>query len=449
MSSSPLGLNSLPLEGIRVLDFSQVTFGPVCARLLGELGADVIKIEPLEGEIVRITTDPDRDSCYFLQGNRCKRSLALNLREPRGREIALTLARQSDVIVQNFRPGVMERLGLDYGTVSKLNPRIVYGSFSMYGDTGPLSLHNGSDPWAQAFTGVVSAQGSPEGPPYLAGQTFLDMGGAALNAFALVAALFMRDRTGLGQEVKNNLVNTGVFMQESALAYYMIDGKLLKKSGRGLVFGLFPCGAYRAKDGDVVTIFGQDDIEWPVVCSILGIEHILTDPRYDTHMKRKERRFELYPVLDEAFSKKTRQEWQTLFREQGLRCEPCLDYSEFVSHPQFKANDMVITTKHTAEGEMQMPGIPVKFSEAKRSEPLRAPPVLGEHSIEIVKGLGFSGGQVEALIAQGIIGVPTDDMLRPRVRQKSSDALPVISIAPSKKQRRKKRQDGGPGRQAD
>lgn len=406
----------LPLTGVRVLDFSQVAFGPVCTRLMGDLGADVIKVEPLEGDFVRLSATQAGDSAFFLQANRSKKSLALNLRDEQGQDIARKLAARVDVIVQNFRPGVMKRLGLDYETVAKFNPRLVYGSFSMYGETGPLANVPGGDPWAQAFTGVVAGQGTPEGPPYLAGHAFIDLGGAALNAFALVSALFMRDQTGVGQEVTNSLVNTGIFMQELPLAYLLIDGTLMKKGGRGNVLGYFPYGAYPAKDGDVVTIFGQSDSEWLTVCVILGIEHLLSDPRYDSHEKRVQRRSELYPLLDDAFRQKTRAEWQASFRAHGLRCDPCLDYAELVAHPQYRAVDMQVQVNHTTMGPITMPGIPVKFNGIGAIQPQLAPPLLGEHTREILGALEFSSAEIEALIEQGTVGVPSADMLEPKPR---------------------------------
>jgi len=178
---------------------------------------------------------------------------------------------------------------------------------------------------------------------------------------------------------------------------------------------MFPYGAYPAKDGDVVTIFGQDDYEWSIVCSILGIEHLLNDPRYDTQQKRVERKFELYPVLDEAFRKKTREEWQQAFREHNLRCDPCLDYAEFVSHPQFEANDMVVETEHPQHGKLRLPAIPIKFKGIPPLKPLRRPPLLGEHSEEILLELGYKKKQIAKLHEEGVIGIPSPDMYQPIV----------------------------------
>lgn len=399
-------MTELPLENVKVLDFSQVAFGPVCTRLLADMGADVIKVEPLEGEFSRLTSRRQGESMSFLCSNRGKRDICLNLNDPRGREIALKLAKDTDVFVQSFRPGVMKKLGLDYEAICKINARVIYASFSMFGETGPLSHRRGGDPWAQAFTGVVSSQGSPEGPPYLAGHLFIDWTGAALNAFAITAAVLLRERTGKGQEITNSLANTGIYIQDTAICTYLNDGVLLKKSGRGNVQGMFPYGAYPAKDGDVVTIFGQDDDEWVTFCSILGIEHLLGDPRYDTSQKRTERKFELYPILDEAFRKKTRAEWEQLFREKKLRCDSCLDYAELVEHPQFQANDLVMEVEHPQEGKLKMIGCPVKFKGIAVSPRMKAPPLLGQHTREVLEGLGYSRRDIAQLRDEGVVGHP-------------------------------------------
>ena len=417
-----------PLDGVKVLDFSQAAFGPIATRLLGDLGADIIKVEPLEGDFARLTALREGDSVTFLSCNRSKRSLSVNLKDPRGKEIVLKLVKQVDVIVQNFRPGVMTRLGLDYETVSKLNPRIVYGSFYMFGDTGPMSRWRGADPLAQAFTGVVAGQGEPGKPPYLAGHPFIDYGGAALNAFAISTALFMRERTGVGQEVTNSLTNSGMYLQQPTIDAYLIEGILYKKGGRGMAMTRFPYGAYTAADGDIVTISGQDDDEWVIFCSMLGIEHLLSDPGYSTHQKRLERRSELYPILDKAFSKKTRSEWEVIFRQHGLFCYPCLDYAELLSHPQVEANNMITEVNHSRDGQIRQVNVPVKFRGAEPDKQLRPAPVLGEHTREILLELGYNSSEIDEYAEVGVVGIPTPDMF-----QKQKRSLSMLVTAYGKK----------------
>ncbi len=400
------------LEGIKIVDFSQFAFGPVATRMLADLGADVIKVEPLEGDFSRLTAEPFVDSFTFICTNLNKRSFSVNLKDERGVEAVKKLCKRADVLVENFRPGTMDRMGLGYEELAATNPGLIYGSFSMFGETGPLSHRRGGDMWAQAFGGFVTSQTDPEGdqPPWVNGHTVIDYGGGAVNAFAIMAALWHRDRTGRGQKVTNNLVNVAVLMQWPAIAHYLSEGIEFRKEGRGGVRSRFPYAAYPAKDGYVLTIFGQDDTEWPIVCEILEIEHLLGDPRYDTVEKRIEKRYELYPVLDEAFSKRTREEWAERFRARQLRCDPCLDYAELTAHPQFAANALAVKVDDPRDGELTMPASPARFSAFPPPETARHSPILGEHSREVLRELGYSEEDVEVMAEEGAIGAPLPEM---------------------------------------
>ena len=412
--------NTGPLTGIRVLDFGQAALGPTCGRCLADLGADVIKVEPLEGDFARLTPEPMVDSVTFMVTNLNKRSLAVNLRDPRGKEIILKLIPQTDVIVQNFRPGAMKSLGLDYEALSAINPRLIYGSFYMYGETGPLSRRRGGDMWAQAFTGLVASQGTPDGPPQMVNHTVIDYSGGVAGAFAIMTALFYRERSGVGQEVFNNLVNMGVLLQWPAISHYLVEGLLFRKVGRGNARSRFPYGPYKAKDGEVLTIFGQDDEEWATVCSILEIEHLLSDPRYDTAEKRNQRKLELYPLLDEAFSKRTRAEWEQRFKEHKLRCDPCLDYAEFTAHPQFEANHLAVKVLDPREGELTFPSTPARFSKFPPLEYCRHAPILGEHTKEILLSLGYREEEISQFNEEGVIGLPTPEMFTAKRTKKGT-----------------------------
>lgn len=406
-------LDKAPLAGIRVLDFGQAMLAPVCGRLLAELGAQVTKVEPLEGDFARLTDEPGVDSVTFMVGNLNKRSLAVNLTDERGKEIVLKLVKGTDVLVQNFRPGAMKKMGLDYEALSKINPGLIYTSLSMYGETGPLARKRGGDVWAQAFTGFVASQGSADNPS-LVGHAIFDAAGAIAGALATVTALFVRERTGVGQEVTTNLVNVAVLLQWPSIAHYLVEGVVFKNAGRGGTRWLFPHGAYTAKDGAVANIFGKDQDDWRTLCSILGIEHLLSDPRYDTPEKRDEQKFVLYPVLDEAFRKRTRAEWEEVFRERRLRCDGCLDYAEFAAHPQFEANKLAVNVNDPREGEIQFPSSPIRFGAFELPESCEHAPILGEHTRQILLDLGYTEQQVDELHDQGVVGIPTPDMFTVR-----------------------------------
>lgn len=400
-----------PLEGIKVLDFGVAFSAPFGAMMLGDMGANVIKIERVEGESIRrgraaamddldLISSQEPEVASFIAINRGKRSLAIDIRHERGHEIILKLAKDADVVIECFRPGVMDRLGLGYKDLSQINPRIVYCSQTGFGEEGPLAHKIGGDMWAQALGGVVSYQGSPGGSPYLTGISFVDQGTPALIAFGVMVALFVREQTGIGQHLTTSLLQSVLHMQTVETSDYLIDGILKTKTGRGLG-GFMPAGAYRAKDGDVVTIYGSGS-QWPTFYKVLGIEHLENDARFATDAKRVEHREELYPILDEAFSKKTRAEWQKLFKEAKMRCDPCLNYQELFDHPQIEANKMVITVEHPTRGKIKNLAPPIKFKKTQ-AIPHRSAPLLGQHTREILLELGYSPQDIQELEQQGVI----------------------------------------------
>ena len=403
-----------PLEGIKVLDFSIAVAAPLGSAMLADMGADVIKIERLQGEPMRLglpagmddvlatkISEGSVDQGSWIALNRGKKDLAIDVRTEKGKEIVLKLAEGSDVILESFRPGVMDRLGFGYKDISKLNPEVVYCSFSGYGESGPWSRRAGGDMWSQAMSGMISIMGYPGGPPQMANFGPVDHAGGILTAYAIMTALFVRERTGKGQKITLNNLNAAMYLQFTGFGKYLIDGKMPYKEGRG-TFGMSPpFGPIKAKDGDVITIFGSDPY-WPDFCKLVGLDHLAYDPRFANDEVRIQNREEIGILLDETFSKKTRAEWQEIFREAKMRCDPCLTYDEINAHPQTEANEIVYTTHHAIRGETKMLGVPVRLKETPGC-PQGPAPLLGEHTEEILLEMGYTSEDIETLESEGII----------------------------------------------
>lgn len=401
-----------PLEGIKVLDFSIAVAAPFGGTMLADMGAEVIKIERVQGEAQRLglpagmddvldtsIVEKMPDTASWMAFNRGKKDLAIDIRTEKGKEIVLELAKDTDVIIQSFRPGVAERLGIGYDDMSRINPRVIYCSFSGYGETGPVAHRAGGDMWSQAMSGIVSVIGYPGGAPQMLPFPACDHVGGMLVAYAIMTALFVRERTGKGQALTVNNLDAALYMQFSGFAEYLTNGQMPYKSGRS--YGTPPFGPIRAKDGDVLTIFGTGPM-WPDFCKLVGLEHLAEDPRFNTDEARRENREEIGRLLDEAFSKKTRTEWQQIFREARMRCDPCLTYEEICAHPQLEANQMIHSVNHPARGEMKMLGLPVKLKETP-GNPQGPSPLLGQHTEEILLKLGYTQNDIADLEAERVI----------------------------------------------
>jgi len=401
-----------PLEGIKVLDFSIAVASPFGGTMLADMGAEVIKVERVQGEAQRLglpagmddvldtsVVEKMPDTASWMAFNRGKKDLAIDIRTDKGKEIVLKLAAETDVVLQSFRPGVAERLGIGYEDISKINPKVIYCSFSGYGESGPTAHRAGGDMWSQAMSGIVSLMGYPGGAPQMLPFPACDHVGGMLVAYAVMTALFARERTGEGQALTVNNLDAAMYLQFSGFAEYLTNGRMPYKSGRS--YGAPPFGPFRAKDGDVLTIFGTGPM-WPDFCKLVGVEHLADDPKFNTDEARRENREEIGQLLDEAFSKKTRAEWQQLFREARMRCDPCLTYEELCAHPQLEANEMIYTTNHPTRGEVKMLGLPVKLKKTP-GKPQGPSPQLGQHTAEILLGLGYSNESIAELEAEKVI----------------------------------------------
>ena len=401
-----------PLEGVKVLDFSIAVAAPLGSAMLADMGADIIKIERTQGEPQRAglpagmddvldtsKNEETPDQASWMAFNRGKKSLALDVRTEEGKAIVLKLAQKADVIIESFRPGVADRLGIGYEDINKINPGIIYCSFSGYGESGPFSHRAGGDMWSQAMSGLVSLLGYPGGSPFMIPFPACDYLGASLVAYGIMVALYVRQQTGEGQAITLNNLDSAMYLQFGPFSEYLVHGDVPGKLGRS--YGSPPFGPIRARDGDVLTIFGTGNM-WPEFCRLVGLEELIEDPRFATDEARFINREAIGHRLDEAFSKKTRREWQQLFQEARMRCDPCLTYDEVVQNPQLIANDIIQTVEHPTQGSIRMLGVPVKLKKTP-GRPQGPSPLLGEHTREILLGLGYNSSEVTRMESKGII----------------------------------------------
>lgn len=403
-----------PLEGIKVLDLGIAVAAPFGASMLSDMGAEVIKVERVQGEVTRLglpagiddmldtsNVGKANDKADWMAFNRGKKDLAIDIRSEKGLEVVLKLAKDADVVIQSFRPGVAERLHVGYEDIKKINPKVIYCSFSGYGESGPVAHRAGGDMWAQAMSGMVSVLGYPGGAPMMLPIPAGDHLGGVLVAYAVMTALFVRERTGEGQSITVNNLDSAMYLQFSGFAKYLTDGELQYKMGRS--YEAPPFGPFKAKDGDIMTIFGGGPM-WPAFCKMLGAEHLINDPKFNTDEARTNNREEIGRILDEVFSKKTRAEWAQIFRDNKMRCDPCLNYKEVCEHPQVAANQMITSVKHPIRGDVKLLNLPVKLKGTPGK--IQGPsPLLGEHTEEILKKLGYSAGDISGMEAQGIIKI--------------------------------------------
>src|SRR5579883_448771 len=389
-----------PLDGIRVLDFTRYQQGPYATALLADLGAEVIKVEARpNGEFGRQTErDESGFSPYFESYNRGKRSLTLDLKRPEAREIVLRLLESCDALVENFRPGVMERLGLGYEALHARFPRLVYGSASAFGPNGPDAERPGFDHIAQAISGfMVEQAGGPGNEPQPGLPGLADQVSAGLFAFALVSALLARGRTGEGQHVEVSLLGSMIALQGRQFLRFLKTGKQGRRHWRRSAVYTH----YRAADG-WVAIAAQDPQRWAPLCRALGREDWIDDPRFRGPWERSRNDDALVALLEETFLQKTVAEWLERLHAEDVPCGPVNDYRALVENPQLEANGYVTTVEHPSAGTLRTPGIPFHFS-GTPPPPVRPAPELGQDSEALLLDLGYTWEQIEALRRDEVI----------------------------------------------
>jgi len=391
----------LPLAGIRVLDVTQVMAGPFCTMMLADLGADVIKIEPAgTGDQTRRAMGfkmKGDDSMGFMNLNRNKRSIALNMKNPAGKKIFLKLVEQADVLVENYRPGVVKRLGIDYDTLSKINPRLIYASISGFGQNGPWAMRPGLDLIAQAMSGIMSVTGYPDSPPVKAGVPVADIGCALFATYAILAAYIGSKTSGRGQFIDASLFEAALAFSIWDTSEYWGTGRIPQPLGTSNRMSA-PYQAVKAADGYFV--LGATSAKlWKQLCTEMGRTELLTDPRFTDIPARLNNREILIEELEKTFATKTAEEWVTRFLEIGLPAGRMNTYPEAFESEHAKHRNMRMELDHPVEGKVPNIGFPVKLTGTPQ-QIRRHPPLLGEHTDELLAEIGL-GAEAEALRKEG------------------------------------------------
>ena len=398
-----MNFSGSPLSGMKVLDLSQIMAGPYCTMVLADLGAEVIKVEkPVTGDDSReMGPYVNGELTCFAQINRNKEGIALNLKDPEAKEILYELARWADVVVENYRVGVTKSLGVDYETLSKINPRLVYCSISGYGQTGPYSGKGGFDLVAQGLTGIMSMTGEPNGRPLKSGIAIYDVGAGMTAAYAIIAAHVHQIKTGEGQHIDISLAECGLpwFVWEAAA--YFTDGTVPEATGsRHRVSA--PYQALSTGDGFIV-IGAANQRTWEKLCrEVIHRPELIEDPRFATNMDRLENITELELLLEEAFASADAQTWISRCEAASVPCGPINNFGDAMKDPHYIARGMIEEVEHPRLGQMKMIGIPTKFSKTPGAV-RKAAPTLGEHTDQVLRRFGISERTIDTMRCRGAI----------------------------------------------
>jgi formyl-CoA transferase/CoA:oxalate CoA-transferase len=390
-------MSSPPLHNFTVVDFTRVLSGPYCTMLLADMGARVIKVEhPGRGDDTRAWGPPFQgaESAYFLSVNRNKESLTLDLKNPGSKDVVNRLLERADVLVENFRPGTMKRLGLGYDTMADRFPRLVYCSISGFGQTGPRSNQAGYDAVMQAEGGLMSITGDADGPPYRLGVAISDIVSGMFAAQGIAMALIARERSGRGQLVDIGMLDATTALLTYQAAICFATGAPPARMGNRHPT-IAPYETFPVADGEIVIAVGNDE-QWGRFCEVIGATALASNPRFATNRLRVENYPTLRPILCDHLARRTRAEWLRDFKNAGVPSGAVRDVGEVMRDPQIDAREMIASVEHAALGPVRVLGVPVKLSHNPGS--IRsAPPTLGQHTERVLADLGFTGGEIQQL----------------------------------------------------
>ena len=385
----PLGRGQVeggPLDGVRVVDLTSYIAGSYGAMMLADLGADVVKVEAIEG-------DSFRELSGFYGWNRGKRSLAVNLKEPDGRAIVHRLARHADVVMENMRPGVVERLGVDYETLRAINPRLVYSTVTAFGSDGPYKDRPGFDPLLQAMGGLMTLQGFGAAPQYLRIAP-TDYYCAALACQAILAALFVRERTGRGQRVQTSLLQAVLALQSGLVVDY---------PGHEVIYRNTPTyRLYQAGDGESFFLAVGNQSFWVKLCKVIGREDLAQDPRFGSWMARRDNAEALMPLLESAFASKPAAEWVRILTDNDIPAALTQSLQQFMRDPAVLHHKMIVQYDHPELGPLSLMGQPLRFSETQAPD-AGPPPTLGQHTTQVLRQAGYADHEIADLRRRGVV----------------------------------------------
>jgi crotonobetainyl-CoA:carnitine CoA-transferase CaiB-like acyl-CoA transferase len=386
------------LEGITVIDLTQLLPGPFCTQVLADFGANVIKIEGPGGDLARVLgTKIKKESGSFMMLNRNKRSVVLNLKEKKGRDVFFRLIKQADVVIEGFRPGVMDKLGLGYEEAAKINEKIIYCSISGYGQTGPYRDKPGHDINYISIAGILGNTGLEGTKPVIPGGQIADITGGILGVVGIMLALWSREKTKKGQYIDISMMDGAIAWLPLVLGEYLAT-RTEPKKGQGQLNGGYACyNVYETSDNGYMSLGALEVHFWETFCREIGQESFIAKQFASKRMQA-----EMTAKIQEVFSRKTQEEWTVFFQDKNVPCEPVLNLEGVFSHPQVLDRDMVLDVAHRTEGKMKQLGIPIKLSMTPGQ--IRMPaPRLGEHTEEILKEFGLTTGEINRLKDEKIV----------------------------------------------